>query len=98
MGSEEDYPGLQWDLGQLEKWAEKWQMDFKRDKCKVLHFNRTKQVRSYTVNGRALRRVVEENALGIQVHNSHIDRTVKRAFAHCPSEIEVLTTGNGMSC
>ncbi|XP_059843914.1 P-selectin glycoprotein ligand 1 isoform X2 [Hypanus sabinus] len=85
VDSEEGFQSLQRDLDQLEKWAEKWQMEFNTDKCEVLHFGRTNQGRTYKVNGRTLRSAVEQRDLGIQIQNSlkvvsQVDRVVKRAF------------------
>ena len=85
VDNEEDFQSLQSDLGQLEKWAERWQMEFNADKCEVLHLGRTNQNRTYMVNGRELKNTVEQRDLGITVHSSlkvesHIDRVVKKAF------------------
>ena len=60
MDSEEGYLGLQLDLDQFGQWAEEWQMEFNLDKCKVIHFGRSNQGRTYSVNGRALGRVTEQ--------------------------------------
>ena len=85
VDSEEGFQSLQRDLDQLEKWAEKWQMEFNADKCEILHFGRTNQSRTYRVNGRTLKSAVEQRDLGIQVQNSlkvtsQVDRVVKSAF------------------
>eukprot|EP00061_Rhincodon_typus_P002278 g17064.t1 len=50
MDSEEGYQKLQQDLDQLGKWAEKVQMEFKIDKCELLHFGKSNQDRSFMVN------------------------------------------------
>jgi len=85
VDSEEGFQSLQRDLDQLEKWAEKWQMEFNADKCEILHFGRTNQSRKYRLNGRTLKSAVEQRDLGIQVQNSlkvtsQVDRVVKSAF------------------
>ena len=77
--------GLQRDLGQLGQWADKWQMEFNLDKCKVMHFGRSNQGRTYSVNGRVLGRVIEQRYPGVQAHSSlkmelQVDRVVKKAF------------------
>ena len=77
--------GLQWDLDQLGRWADEWQIEFNLDNCKVMHFGRSNQGRIYSVNGRVLGRVREQRDLGAQVHSclkveSQVDRVVKKAF------------------
>ena len=64
VDSEEGYLGLQRDLGQLGQWTDEWQMEFNLDKCEVMHFGRSNQGRTYSVNGRALGRVTEQRDLG----------------------------------
>eukprot|EP00061_Rhincodon_typus_P015643 g43430.t1 len=85
VDSEEGYQKLQQDLDQMGKWAEKWQMEFNIDKYEVLHFGKSNQGRSFMVNSRALRSVVEQKDFGVQVHSSlkvesQVDRAVKMAF------------------
>ena len=77
---------MQRDLDQLGKWADEWQLAFNLDKCKVMHFSRLNQGRTYSVNGRALGRVTEQRDLGVYVHSSlkvesQVDRVVKKAFS-----------------
>eukprot|EP00061_Rhincodon_typus_P013300 g39589.t1 len=85
VDSEEGYQKLQEDLDQLGKWAKKWQMEFKIDKCEVLHFGKSNQGRSFMVNGRALSNVVKQRDLAVQVHGSlkvesQVDLGVKKEF------------------
>ena len=66
-------------------WADEWQMEFNLGKCKVMHFGRLNQGRTYSVNGRALGRITEQRDLGVHVHSSlkvesQVDRVVKKAF------------------
>jgi len=82
--SEEGYPGLQRDLDQLGQRADEWQMELNLDKCKVMHFGRSNQGRTYSVNGGALGRVAEQRDLVVQVHcslkvESQMDKVVKKA-------------------
>ena len=49
--SDEDCQRIQQDVDRLEKWAEKWQMEFNPDKCEVMHFGRTNSGGSYKING-----------------------------------------------
>ncbi|XP_062906374.1 uncharacterized protein LOC134347835 [Mobula hypostoma] len=85
VDNEVGFQSLQRELGQLEEWAERWQMEFNADKGEVLHFGRTNQNRTYMVNGRALKNAVEQRDLEIMLHSSlkvesHVDRVVKKAF------------------
>ena len=55
------------------------------DKCEVMHFGRSNQGRTYSVDGRALGKVIEQRGLGVHVHSSlkvepQVDRVVKNAF------------------
>ena len=57
-------------------------MEFNLDKCEVMHFGRLNLGRTYSANGRALGRVLEQRDLGVQVHSSlkmesQVDRVVK---------------------
>ena len=61
-------------------------MEFNLDKCEVMHFGRSHKGRTYSVNGRALGRVIEQRDLGVHVHSSlkvesQVDRVVKKAFS-----------------
>ena len=61
-------------------------VEFNLDKCEVMHYGRSNQGRTYSVNGRALGRVVEQRDLGVQIHSSlnmesQVDRVVKAAFS-----------------
>ena len=85
IDSEEGYQELQGDLDQLGKWAENWQLEFNTDKCEVLHFGKSNQGRTCTVNGRVLESVEEQRDRGVQVHSSlkaasQVDRVVKKVF------------------
>ena len=86
VDNEVGFQSLQRDLGQLEEWAERWQMEFNADKCDVLHFGRNNLNRTYILNGRALKNAVKQSDLGIMVHSSlkvesHVDRVVKKVFS-----------------
>lgn len=45
--SEEDCQKIQQDLGQIKRWAEKWQIKLNLSKCEVLHFGRVDAKRKY---------------------------------------------------
>lgn len=60
-------------------------MEFKLDKCKVLHFGWTNHARIYTVNGRNLANVMEQRNLGVLAHSfmmvvTQVNRLVKVTF------------------
>jgi len=50
-----------------------------------MHFGRSNRTRTYSVNGRALGRVIEQSDRGVQVYSSlkvesQVDRVVKKVF------------------
>eukprot|EP00061_Rhincodon_typus_P006680 g27585.t1 len=45
-------------------------MEFNQDKCTVMHFGKSNSGVNYTGNGRTLRGIDIQKALGIQVHRS----------------------------
>ena len=76
---------LQRDSNRIQKWAEKWQMEFNPEKCEVVHFGRTNSKAESKVNGRILGSVEEQRDLGVYVHRSlkvasQVDRAVKKAY------------------
>ena len=75
---------LQSNLNQLIRWAEKWQMQFNVDKCKVLHIGSNNDQTKYSLNGSELCKVNNEKDLGIIISNDlkpgkHISEVVKTA-------------------
>ncbi|CAJ0963800.1 unnamed protein product [Ranitomeya imitator] len=50
-------------------WAERWQMRFNNDKCKVIHMGRRNQYHHYTLNGKPLGKSDREKDLGILVND-----------------------------
>ena len=54
-------------LDKLERWGERWGMDFKTSKCHVLHLGRTNPQYSYYLNGTRLTSVTEERDIGVLV-------------------------------
>eukprot|EP00061_Rhincodon_typus_P002924 g18823.t1 len=86
VDSDENYLRVQQDRAQMGRMAEEWQVEFKLDKCEVLHFGNANEGKTFMVNGRALWCVVEQRNVGVQVHSSlkvesQVDRAVKKAFA-----------------
>ena len=60
------------DLGILEQWANKWQMQFNVDKCSVVHVGRTNPCSEYKMGDKALKSSDKERDLGVIV-----DKTLK---------------------
>ncbi|XP_069618598.1 uncharacterized protein [Ranitomeya imitator] len=69
VNTREDSILLQMDLDKLETWAERWQMRFNNDKCKVIHMGRRNQCHHYTLNGKPLGKSDREKDLGILVND-----------------------------
>ena len=74
---EQDRVSMQDDINRLMQWAEWWQMDFNRKKCKIMHFGSTNPGFSYHMGGYApagvvVEEVQEEKDLGVI-----ISRTLK---------------------
>lgn len=58
------------DPDQLGKSTKEQQTEFTSNKYEVLHFQMTNQGKAYTVNGRAMGRVVGQIDIVMQVHSS----------------------------
>ena len=75
---------LQSDLDRLNDWANKWQMKFNIDKCKVLHVGSNNNLLQYSMNGQQLSAVKKEKDLGVLVTDDlkpgqHCSEVVKTA-------------------
>ena len=68
----EDKQKLQSAIDNLHLWAEKWQMYFNVDKCKIIHIGRQNPRFSYTMNDMQIQASDSERDLGII-----IDETAK---------------------
>jgi len=55
------------DLRKLEEWAEKWQMAFNVEKCKVMHVGAKNSEAKYEIGGREMKVVKEEKDLGVLI-------------------------------
>ena len=62
-----DCSTLQSDLDNLATWAEKWQMDFNVQKCKVMHVGKRKDSCSYSMGGMKLTEEEAEKDLGVWI-------------------------------
>ena len=67
IDSEESWQALQDALVHLCNWADKWEMRFNVEKCKVLHVGKTNKRRPYTMNGRQLETTEMEKDIGVLV-------------------------------
>jgi len=90
VDGEPDRRVLQRDLDQLAEWAEKWQLRFNVDKCKIMHLGRAGNVQTvYTMLGAGgqrldLKETVMEKDLGVWISNtmkpsSHVTHAVNTA-------------------
>ena len=61
---------LQHSLDHVVAWAEKWQMRFNVNKCKVMHVGSSNRLFEYDMNGVYLQSVEEEKDLGVTVSNT----------------------------
>ena len=60
---------LQKDLELLGQWADKWQMKFNADKCKVIRFGGGTPS-NYVMDGKTLENIEEEKDLGVLIHKT----------------------------
>jgi len=67
--SERDNEELQSALTGLERWASKWGMAFKVQKCKVMHVGHANPRHVYSMGGINLEETVEERDLGVIMSN-----------------------------
>ncbi len=61
---------LQRDLTRLVDWAQKWDMQFNIDKCKVMHIGTKNSGVEYTMDGKTLQAVNQDRDLGIIVEGT----------------------------
>ena len=65
VATEEERAELQEALLKLERWADRWGMEFNVSKCKVMHFGRSNPRHNYSMKGRLLEKTEEERDLGV---------------------------------
>ena len=75
---------LQEDLNTVNEWANRWDMKFNSDKCKVMHIGVKNILHTYNMNDRELVVSTNERDLGVQVNNklkpdTHINSITKQA-------------------
>ena len=81
--SRDDHHVLQSDLKALEKWAEKWGMQFNASKCTILSQNQ-KSTHFYTLDNEILRTVDHHPYLGVELSSdlkwtNHISKVIAKA-------------------
>ena len=91
---------LQQDLNILMKWADKWQMKFNINKCKIMQISNhdNKIYCIYTMDGTPLMTTEQHSYLGVQLHHKlswepHIDyicSKANRTLGFPPKESSVL--------
>jgi len=67
---EEDRVKFQEGLDNLMEWSEKWQMEFNKGKCHILHLGKNNLKMEYTMGGDKLESSEWEKDLGVLVHQS----------------------------
>jgi len=67
VGSEQDAARLRINLASLGNWAEKWQIIFSVEKCKVMNIGFKNRKKDFTLNGVPLIKIKEEKDLGVIV-------------------------------
>ena len=65
--TEEDVTQMQQMINGLSRWAQKWEMKFNADKCKIMHFGNKNPRATYLMDGVELGRTTEERDLGIRI-------------------------------
>ena len=64
---------LQNDIDSLERWSQKWMLNFNVDKCHVLtlgKFENTKHTHRYKIHEYELEHVFEEKDLGVHIYGA----------------------------
>ena len=67
-------------LDRLETWSQEWQLLFKRDKCKVMHFGKKNSRQEYTMGGHKLESSRQEKDLGVLIEDN-LNPSAQRAKA-----------------
>ena len=67
IANEQDRREMQETINKLAEWANKWEMRFNVDKCKVLHLGNRNPQYEYTLNGAKLESAEEEKDLGVWI-------------------------------
>ena len=84
VGSQDKARELQINLDNLVSWTKDWQINFNKEKCKVVHLGKNNCKFAYKIDGSPLQVETVEKDLGVHVDdrltfNTHITETVKKA-------------------
>ena len=79
VNNKNDSIRLQSDINRLMEWADKWQMKFNVDKCKVMHIGKQNNNFVYKMANQPLVSVKEEKDLGVIITNDL--KTTKQSIA-----------------
>ena len=84
VSTADQHEKLQQNIDKLLSWANQWQLQFNKGKCKVLHLGKNNSVHTYTMDGNVLDSTDVEKDLGVHVDKDlsfdyHIKETVKKA-------------------
>ncbi len=79
---------LQRDLNRLVDWAQKWDMQFNVDKCKVIHIWTKNSGVEYTMDGKLLQVVTQDRDLGIIVEDTL--KPTAQCLAACRKDNSIL--------
>ena len=79
-----DYLLLQEDINNLLKWADKWKMEFNKEKCKILHIGKCNNRYIYLMGNINMAKVEYEKDIGVYFDQNlnfdyHIDKCIKDA-------------------
>jgi len=65
-----DAEDLREDLRKLDEWASKWQMQFNKDKCTVMHLGKSNSQFEYMIGNDILKKTIKEKDLGVVIDTS----------------------------
>ncbi len=79
VDSKEHVINIQSDLDRFIEWANKWQMKFNVEKCKVMHVVTSNTNSSYNLRGLQIETTYTERYLGVIISNLVISKTQSSA-------------------
>jgi ribonuclease P/MRP protein subunit RPP40 len=68
--TKDDQKAMQDDIDQLHQWAEEWQMQFNKEKCKIMHVGNGNPMVKYEMDGKEMQVTESEKDLGVMVENT----------------------------
>ena len=84
INSDDDIQAMKRDLLRLQRWSDKWLLEFNPDKCVTLHIGHRNPGVDYELNGRQIKSTEGEKDLGVYITNDlkpahHIGNIVAKA-------------------